>query len=113
MRSLTRYGSLAALAVLMACTSRQETAPEPKTRAIAPQQYSVADFYKNAEFFGASWSPAKDKILISSNLSGIWNAYVVPAEGGRLLFVTPRAGLAQRGTALRRCSISSATRESC
>jgi dipeptidyl aminopeptidase/acylaminoacyl peptidase len=74
---------LAGLAILVACTSRKQAAPEPQARATPPpQQYSVADFYKNTEFSGASWSPSKGKILVSSNVSGIWNAYAVPADGG-------------------------------
>jgi dipeptidyl aminopeptidase/acylaminoacyl peptidase len=47
-----------------------------------PQSYTVEDFYKNTRFAGASWSPNRQKILVSSNLSGIWNAYVVPVGGG-------------------------------
>ena len=51
-------------------------------RVFAPTQYSVADFYGNKEFFGASFSPDRQKILVGSNLSGIWNAYAVPVAGG-------------------------------
>ncbi len=51
-------------------------------RVFTPQQYSVEDFYKNTRFFGASWSPDRQKLLVSSNLSGIWNAYSVPVGGG-------------------------------
>jgi dipeptidyl aminopeptidase/acylaminoacyl peptidase len=83
MRLLTRYCTLwAVLAVLVACTSCTKTGPRSAGGAITSQQYTVADFYKNAEFSGASWSPDKSKILVSSNLSGIWNAYAVSAAGG-------------------------------
>ena len=51
-------------------------------RVFTPTQYSVADFYGNKEFFGASFSPDRQKILVGSNLSGIWNAYAVPVAGG-------------------------------
>ena len=51
-------------------------------RVFTPQQYSVEDFYKNTRFFGASWSPDRQKLLVSSNLSGIWNAYSFPVGGG-------------------------------
>ena len=57
----------------------QESAERP---AVVPKQYSVADFYKNVDFAGASWSPDRQRILVSSNQSGIWNAYAVPAAGG-------------------------------
>ena len=50
--------------------------------SFSPRQYAVADFYKNVDFFGASWSPDRRKLLVSSNQSGIWNAYAVSTDGG-------------------------------
>jgi dipeptidyl aminopeptidase/acylaminoacyl peptidase len=49
-----------------------------------PTQYSVADFYANKEFFGASFSHDRQRVLVGSNSSGIWNAYAVPIAGGAL-----------------------------
>jgi len=46
------------------------------------QQYSVADFYENDQFSGASFSPDNSKIMVTSNLTGVYNAYVIPVEGG-------------------------------
>ncbi len=76
-----RVGLLVGLvgAGVAGCGSPREAppaAPPPVTR------YSVADFYKNAEYFGASFSPDGTKILVSSNTSGIYNAYLIPAAGG-------------------------------
>jgi dipeptidyl aminopeptidase/acylaminoacyl peptidase len=51
-------------------------------RVFTPQEYTVEDFYKNTRFFGASWAPDRQKLLVSSNLSGIWNAYSFPVGGG-------------------------------
>ena len=76
-----RAGLLAALAgpALAACgTSHNASTAPPPTVA----RYSVADFYKNSEYFGASFSADGSKILVSSNRSGIWNAYLIPAAGG-------------------------------
>src|SRR5829696_2919704 len=77
--------SLALLAILIcsvsACTPDRGTT-DSDVQTVTPAQYSVADFYKNVEFSAASWSPDRQKILVSSNLSGIWNAYAVPAAGG-------------------------------
>jgi len=70
--------------VLAACTTHQTSAPEPAGvtgKGVAYRQYSVEDFYKNTEFRGASWAPDRSKILVSSNLSGIWNAYTIPVSG--------------------------------
>ena len=65
--------------LLASCSaSREATAPAPPNVA----RYSVADLYKNSEFFGASFSADGTKILVSSNRSGIWNAYAIPTAGG-------------------------------
>ena len=61
---------------------RREAAKTDKT--FKPTQYSVADFYANKGYFGASFSPDRQKILVGSNTSGIWNAYAVPVAGGEL-----------------------------
>ena len=78
------YISFVAIVVLAACTTHQTPGPEPAGvtgKTAAHRQYSVEDFYKNTEFRGASWAPDRSKILVSSNLSGIWNAYVIPVSG--------------------------------
>ena len=69
--------ALAATAV-GACTAQRE-APAPPP---SPARYSVADFYRNNEYAGASFSADGARILVSSNRSGIWNAYAVPSFGG-------------------------------
>jgi dipeptidyl aminopeptidase/acylaminoacyl peptidase len=47
-----------------------------------PTAYSIDDFYKNVQFRGAAWSSDGQKILVSSDLSAIWNAYTLSASGG-------------------------------
>jgi dipeptidyl aminopeptidase/acylaminoacyl peptidase len=71
---------LIALALAAACAPRASGDPAPG--GPTPAVYSVAEFYKNTQFFGASWSFDHKRLLVSSNLSGIWNAYVIPAAGG-------------------------------
>ena len=78
-----------AIVSLLAFASSCSTARAPSVHAdtangesFSPQQYAVADFYKNVNFFGASWSPDHRKLLVSSNQSGIWNAYAVSTDGG-------------------------------
>ncbi len=58
-----------------ACSRREPAAP-------AVTQYSVADFYKNVELFGNSFSFDNKRLLVSSNKSGIFNAYEIPVSGG-------------------------------
>jgi len=73
-----------ALAALAACAPGGSTRESQGSvdRVFTPQQYTVEDFYRNTRFFGGSWAPDRQKLLVSSNLSGIWNAYSVPVGGG-------------------------------
>jgi len=75
-----------ALVALFGCTARdvevQQAGSAADERVFTPTQYSVADFYKNVNYSDASWSPDRSKILVTSNASGVYNAYVVPAAGG-------------------------------
>ena len=86
MRSLRLSLFAFALTLTAGCTAeRSKTDADSATTTdtvFTPTQYSVADFYDNKEFFGASFSPDRQKLLVGSNLSGIWNAYAVPVAGG-------------------------------
>ena len=85
MLAARRCAFIAAAILVAACTSDKSTAEQQggavDERTFTPKQYSVEDFYKNSEFAAASWSPDRQKLLVSSNMSGIWNAYAVPAGG--------------------------------
>jgi dipeptidyl aminopeptidase/acylaminoacyl peptidase len=50
--------------------------------ARAVRQYSVADFYRNIEYAGGSFSNDNSTILVTSNRSGIYNAWAIPLAGG-------------------------------
>ena len=81
-----RLTTFALLVLLTACSAErgasERSAAGEADRTFTPTQYSVADFYDNKEFFGSSFSPDRQKILVGSNVSGIWNAYAVPVAGG-------------------------------
>jgi dipeptidyl aminopeptidase/acylaminoacyl peptidase len=62
---------------LVACAKKQEPAPKHEVAT-----YSVEDFYKTNDFAGSSFSPDKSKVLLSSNLSGIFNVVTLPVAGG-------------------------------
>jgi len=70
---------LAIALTLTACAKKQETQQQAERQV---QTYSVEDFYKTNDFFGGSFSPDKSKILLSSNLSGIFNVVSMPVAGG-------------------------------
>jgi dipeptidyl aminopeptidase/acylaminoacyl peptidase len=79
-----RSAHFAALVILAACARAESTQESPGSveETFAPKQYTVEDFYKNSAFRGASWAPDRQKLLVSSNKSGIWNAYTVSTAGG-------------------------------
>ena len=52
------------------------------------QQYSIRDLLDTVTFAGASFSPDGSRILVSSNPTGIFNAYAVPAAGGEPVALT-------------------------
>lgn len=66
-------------------------ADAPAERVFTPATYSVEDFFRNAAYAGASFSSAGDRILVSSNRSGIYNVWVVPAAGGEAQQLTTSA----------------------
>jgi dipeptidyl aminopeptidase/acylaminoacyl peptidase len=51
-------------------------------KVFTPATYAVADFYRNTSYRGASWSADRQRLLVSSNRTGIWNAYAIPVAGG-------------------------------
>ncbi len=44
--------------------------------------YSAKTFYETTAYMGASFSPDESRILLSSDASGIYNAYTIPITGG-------------------------------
>src|SRR5215813_1564010 len=73
---------LAIALALTACAKKQETQQQQAATERQVQTYSVEDFYKTNDFFGGSFSPDKSKILLSSNLTGIFNVVSIPVAGG-------------------------------
>src|SRR5262245_34950356 len=79
----TRPTLLALSVAALACSSgERQGAASAADSVFTPRQYSVADLYRNTDYFGASFSPKADRILVSSNASGVYNAYAVPTAGG-------------------------------
>jgi len=84
MRRITQQCLPLSVAILFGCapaTSPRTAAESPAVNA-APQQYTMEDFYANTSYSGAWWSSDRKHILVSSNATGIWNAYAIPAAGG-------------------------------
>jgi len=70
------------LGVLGPAVAGAQQKPADTATVFTPTTYAVADFYRSTSFFGASWSPDRGRLLVSSNRTGIWNAYAIPVTGG-------------------------------
>jgi dipeptidyl aminopeptidase/acylaminoacyl peptidase len=80
---VARFCALAPVTAILACaTGERPGRPAAADSVFTPTRYSVADFYGNTEYGGASFSPSADRILVSSNRSGVYNAYAIPVAGG-------------------------------
>lgn len=65
----------------------KEEKKEPSV-AETMQTYTIAQMMDNEAIGGGSFSPDNSKLLISSNRSGIYNMYTIPASGGEMLPLT-------------------------
>ena len=52
------------------------------------QQYTVEQLYENDRFVGASFSHDNTRLLVSSDLTGVFNAYAIPVAGGEPVALT-------------------------
>ena len=49
---------------------------------MSDKKYTIDDFFGTTSYAGSSFSPDGSKILVSSNATGIQNAYAIPGSGG-------------------------------
>ena len=56
------------------------------------KQYTIDEFLGTTNYTGASFSPAGDKLLVSSNETGIYNAYAIPVDGDEPVQLTSSTG---------------------
>ena len=83
MSLLVRRACAAPLILALSATLANAQQAKPDTaKVFTPSTYEVADFYRSTNFSGGSWSPDRRHLLVSSNQTGIWNAYAVPVAGG-------------------------------
>ena len=78
-------------AVLLGCA--QPEAVDPPTGIDRPgRMYPIREFLGSTGFRGASFSPDASKLLVSSDQTGIFNAYSVPVSGGPSTALTSSTG---------------------
>ncbi len=74
------------LLTFVSCKDKKDMKNEDT--AIKVEQYTIEQFMDNEAVGGGSFSYDNSKLLISSNRSGIYNVYTVPATGGSYTPVT-------------------------
>ena len=82
MRATRSILGVAAALSTLACSTGGAAGGGAPAQSAAPATYSVADMYQNTRFRGIGWSADSRTLLVSSDLSGIWNAYAIPRAGG-------------------------------
>ena len=101
---------VSALALMAASTPVwSQTAAAPATApaaisapAAATPTYTAAQFFETTSFgmsdpTGLGWSPDGQSVLISSDKTGVFNAYALPADGGVPVPLTASTGVATFG----------------
>ena len=73
-----------AIALIWGC----KEAKEAPSIAATLDTYTIEQMMDNEAIGGGSFSPDNDKLLISSNRSGVYNMYTVPVSGGEIIPVT-------------------------
>ena len=68
--------------------SCKEKEKEETAKMEEVQQYSIEQFMDNENAFANGYSSDKSNVLMTSNRSGIYNMYTVPASGGDLKPIT-------------------------
>ncbi len=70
--------------LFVACNQQQNS----KSKSREVKQYTIAQFYENIGIYGGSFSPDETKLLVSSNKTGIFNAYALPLDGSEMIPLT-------------------------
>ncbi|MES2317417.1 MAG: S9 family peptidase [Pseudomonadota bacterium] len=77
-----------ATALVFCIVAVSVSAASAKPASAPPKRYTIEQFMATTSLSGASFSKDEKHILISSNETGIFNAYAVPVEGGQPVALT-------------------------
>jgi dipeptidyl aminopeptidase/acylaminoacyl peptidase len=75
-------------ALLLAALAILTVAPASAATQRPSKQYTIEQFMATTALNGASFSAKEDRILFSSNETGIFNVYSMPVAGGKALPIT-------------------------
>ncbi len=91
--------SILALVAATPALAVQPAAPPVQAQAVAPPTYTAGQFFETTSYgmasaAGLAWSPDGQSILISSDATGVFNAYALPAEGSAPVALSTSTGVA-------------------
>ncbi len=72
--------------VIVSCGQFGQKTKDKETREVA--KYTIEQFYKNLDIYGGSFSFDESKLLVTSNKTGIFNLYELPADGSEMKQLT-------------------------
>jgi dipeptidyl aminopeptidase/acylaminoacyl peptidase len=81
----TKFLGLCLLVLMFSC-KEDKTSKALVDREI--KQYTIEQFMDNEAVGGGSFSKDNSNLLVSSNRSGIYNAYTIPTKGGEMTAIT-------------------------
>ena len=82
----TKFLSICLAILVFSSCKEDNSKAEKNEREIA--QYTIEQFMDNEAIGGGSFSHDNSQLLLSSNRSGIYNAYTVPVNGGEMTAIT-------------------------
>ena len=71
-----------AFALCLALILSPQAIAQETASAVDVPEYTIEQFLKTVNHRGSSFSPDNTKLLISSDVTGVFNAYAVPVDGG-------------------------------
>ena len=80
------FPAVISAAAILGCAAGEEQA------ARQPAVYSAAAFHNTTSYSGASFSADESRLLVSSDVSGVWGVYSMPVSGGEAAPLTDSAG---------------------
>ncbi len=81
----TKFLGLCLAILIFSC---KEEKKEEAMEVLEIQQYTIEQFMDNEAVGGGSFSADNSNLLVSSNRSGIYNVYTIPAKGGEMTAIT-------------------------
>ncbi len=91
--------SVLALVAASPALAEPPAAPAVQQQAAAHPTYTAAQFFETTSYgmasaAGLGWSPDGQSVLISSDVTGVFNAYALPAAGGAPVPLSASTGVA-------------------